>query len=100
MGAQQVGRYPPHIILRAAAACLLVLGLAFILFGLGFYVEGHFDLSDSRMDGHASLDLPEEVATHLYRRRVGMMLGWGGGLLLCSLVSLGIAAAIRPEREA
>ncbi|WP_312782790.1 hypothetical protein [Brevundimonas sp.] len=100
MGAQQVGRYPPGIILHAAAACLLILGLAFILFGLGLYVEGHFDLSDGRMDGHAALDLSEEVATYLYRRRVGMMLGWGGGLLLCSLIRLGIAAAIKPKREA
>lgn len=95
MHAQPGSRYPPHILLRAAAACLMVLGLAFLLFGVGFYVEGQFDLVDGRMDGHASLDLSEEVATYLYRRRVGMMLGSGGGLIVCALASFGIATAIK-----
>lgn len=87
----------PHIILRAAGAGLLVLCLGFLLFGLGFYGEGMLDLSDGRMDGHASLHLSEPIAFHRFWRRIWMMLGSAGVLLSVALACFWAAFALKPK---
>ncbi|MDQ8029895.1 MAG: hypothetical protein REJ23_14310 [Brevundimonas sp.] len=88
---------PRHVVLRACAAGLLVVGLAFLVFGIGFHIEGLIDLADGRMDGHAALDLSEEVATRLFRRRIGVMLGSSAVLLSLAGVCFWASLALRPR---
>ena len=88
---------PPHTIFRAVGASLLVLCLAFLLFALGFYGEGMLDLSDGRMDGHASLHLSEQIALDRFWRRIGIMLGFAGVLLSVALACFWASFALKPK---
>lgn len=89
--------FPPHMAFKGLGVGLLVLAAAFLLFALGFFGEGMLDLADGRMDGHASLDLSEEVATHLFRRRMGTMLGSRAVLLVFGLGCLWVACVLKPK---
>ncbi|MET4685310.1 hypothetical protein [Brevundimonas faecalis] len=87
----------PHIAFKAAGVGLLVLSLAFLLFALGFFVEGLLDRADGRMDGHAALNLSEAVAMDLFRRRIWTMLGFSAALLVFSLGCFRTACVLRPK---
>lgn len=89
--------FPPHTLFRAVGAGLLVLCLAFLLFALGFYGEGMLDLSDGRMDGHASLHLSEQIALNRFWRRIWIMLGFAGVLLSVALACFWAAFVLKPK---
>ena len=88
---------PAHVVLRAIGAGLLVLCLSFLLFALGFFVEGLSDLSDGRMNGHAALNLSESIAIERFWRRIGIMLGSSAVLLVFALGCFRIACDLRPK---
>ena len=88
---------PAHVVLRAIGAGLLVLCLSFLLFALGFFVEGLSDLSDGRMNGHAALNLSESIAIERFWRRIGIMLGSSAVLLVFALGCFRIACVLRPK---
>lgn len=88
---------PRHIVFRACAAGLLVVGLAFLVFGAGFHIEGLIDLADGRMDGHAALDLSEQVAVALFWRRIGIALGFSAVLLSLAGVCFWASLALKPK---
>ncbi len=88
---------PLHVVLRGIGAGLLVLCLSFLLFALGFFAEGLWDLSDGRMNGHAALDLSEAVAVEHFWRRVWTMLGTSAVLLVFALGCFRIACVLRPK---
>lgn len=88
---------PPHMVFKALGVGLLVLAASFLVFALGFFGEGMLDMADGRMDGHASLDLSEAVATHLFRRRIGTMLASSAVLLVFGLGCFWVACVLKPK---
>lgn len=88
---------PWHVVFKAFGAGLLVLAASFLLFALGFFAEGMLDLADGRMDGHAALNLSEAVATHLFWRRIGIMLASSAVLLVFGLGCFWVACVLKPK---